>query len=123
MILESFRLCLRLVLKTFQSKIQSTVFVQLENLLSNELCILAILKINACCLTLLSYISLCCLGLCLYLAYLKTSTEKASVKQKAFIFRIAGMHSSLERSEICIHNRLDFVCSLYFFVNKSKERW
>ena len=39
-----------------------------------------------------------CLSLCLYPAYLKKSTEKESFLWKAFIFKITGMHSLLERS-------------------------
>ena len=53
--------------------------------------------INACCLTLQSHLSFYCLSLCLYLACLKKSAGKASVLWKLFIFKIAGVHSSLER--------------------------
>ena len=43
-------------------------------------------------------ISFYCLSLCFYLACLKKSTEKARVYRKTFIFKMVGVHSSLERS-------------------------
>ena len=35
---------------------------------------------------------------CLYLSCLKKSTDEACVQRKVFIFKIAGVYSSLERS-------------------------
>ena len=88
----------QMVIRAFTSVSPPSLRSLAFTLLSSELCTQAVLKMDACCLTLQSHISFYCLSLCLYPACLKKSTEKASVSQKAFIFKTTGVHSSLERS-------------------------
>ena len=80
----------------FQDEFTKKLFT--VTLISSELCSSEILKTNACCWPLRSHDSFYCFNLCLYFARLKRSTDKASVQWKELIFKIAGVHSSLERS-------------------------
>ena len=62
------------------------------------MCTPAILKINVCCLTLaISHFVLLSQSLFI-VACLKKSGEKERVQRKAFIFQMAGVHSSFGRS-------------------------